>query len=108
MIDDIGDSLSTIRKHYQQSLVTLLLDIQKAEIQHLKSTKFIETLECLSFSGQNSIPNISALLTRLECAYQPTTYRCLQQKGLCCPFLYLGSSFTFEAAIWQVLCSITE
>ncbi|KAI0107137.1 heterokaryon incompatibility protein-domain-containing protein [Nemania sp. FL0031] len=53
MADDLGDSLSTIRRHYQQPLVTLLLDIQKTEIQHLKSTEFIRALECL-YPTQNN------------------------------------------------------
>ncbi|KAI0815407.1 Tetratricopeptide repeat-domain-containing protein [Xylaria sp. FL0064] len=72
MTDDLGDSLSTIRRHYQQPLVTLLLDIQKTEVQHLKSAEFMQALECLYFPTQNDVLNLSARLTRIEDA-RPST-----------------------------------
>ncbi|RWA13462.1 hypothetical protein EKO27_g1632 [Xylaria grammica] len=72
MADDLGDSLSTIRRRYQQPLVTLLLDIQKTEIQHLKSAEFMQALECLCFSTQSNVPGTRARPTRSEYA-RPST-----------------------------------
>ncbi|KAI0441014.1 heterokaryon incompatibility protein-domain-containing protein [Xylaria telfairii] len=73
--NDLGDCLSTIREHYQQPIVNLLLDIQETKIQHLKSTEFMEALECLYFSGLNGVPDIGRRPTGLESAYQPITLR---------------------------------
>ncbi|KAI1330211.1 heterokaryon incompatibility protein-domain-containing protein [Xylariaceae sp. FL0255] len=73
MTDDLEDSLATIRQHYGQPLTTLLLDIQKTEIQHLKSAEFMQNLECLYFSTQNDGPRTSVRLTTSKYAYQPTT-----------------------------------
>lgn len=72
MTDDLGDSLSTIRRHYQQPLVTLLLDVQKTEMQHLKSAEFMQALECLYFSTENNALNSSARSTRSGDTHLPT------------------------------------
>ncbi|KAI3322845.1 heterokaryon incompatibility protein-domain-containing protein [Xylariaceae sp. AK1471] len=75
MTDDLEDSLPKIRAHYQQPLVTLLLDIQKTEMQHLKSAEFMQNLECLYFSTQSDAPRKSARLTKHEDVHQSTTLK---------------------------------
>ncbi|KAI3326580.1 hypothetical protein HD806DRAFT_411219 [Xylariaceae sp. AK1471] len=72
MTDDLGDSLSKIRRHYQQPLVILLLDIQRTEMQYLKSAEFMQALECLYFSTQNNVLDSSARSTRLGDTHLPT------------------------------------
>lgn len=51
MTDDFGTPLSAINADYQQSLVPLLLDIQRAQIENLKSMNFMECLTCSCLPG---------------------------------------------------------
>ncbi|TGJ78382.1 hypothetical protein E0Z10_g10381 [Xylaria hypoxylon] len=74
MADDLGDSLSMIREHYQQPLVNSLLDIQKRRMRYPKSAEFVQNLECLYLSTQNNISDSTVRLARAEGASQPITF----------------------------------
>ncbi|KAI0904053.1 heterokaryon incompatibility protein-domain-containing protein [Ustulina deusta] len=95
MADDLGDSLSTITEHYRQPLVTLLLDIQKTKRPHVKSTEFVQALECLCLPMRNRISNSRVWPTSSDGARQPNTFtRChidaLEEKE------YVAISYTWK------------
>ncbi|KAJ2976863.1 hypothetical protein NUW58_g7982 [Xylaria curta] len=73
-IDDLGDSLSTIREHYQKPLITLLLDIQETKIQSPKSMKFVQELECLFLLADNNTRSLGARPTEPKSAHPTATF----------------------------------